>query len=1546
MTIWNDPPSADHDDWLDHEDDEPISIFSERPAEGLVGPLVWCEHMDLLATMHSTPKEGRSVKVWRLLSDERTPCCLFTYKGHSADWHPTALAWSPRSLSHPEQLLAIGDENGDVALVYVEQKHSRSEATLAVLRRAHNVRVAAMEWILTPFCVDASPAVVLGELSGSVSHIHTIKDIKEVNKHAAEKDTESSGADEKWPSEVGYLVTLSEDGHLSVHAEALAPVASWMIPSPVLEGEECRYGPLCRISSDLNTLAVLRTYVETGEQEIAFVDTSRTLGSRGLAEYSKLVLKAQQLQRYISDSINVLLHGPLKSAAEAMKKLVEPLKAEIARDAEEEDEPPRSVTEELIQCFQGIGVPSPALTRALETPGYQSQALQKLQRELSEALDVFSVVCACQLEPAADSLMSLAHSIRSMSRSGDYVHVLGGKDGGFEWSIDQLLTAGEHLIALVDEASSQVSNAIGSLALPLIEQLTRWQRMGEEDLRDMEDVHLREKDKILGFVSSVYSSSLRRCGCNLDHLKDTIRLFGETTGSSSGSQMTLRKCAADIGAILIDLMSSQRDLCGDSLSVLEQTLEITRRSPTCPRVAPDDSKTIVSESVEALDSAGHRHSSGRSSRSSEVLRVCWTDATADPMEPDSELVYIEVKRRSARKHCGGRLRFKGIRVPAPRPTAYTTSTDARISWLLPKIYRDGQVLSLLLHTHTRKPVAEMFVRANGEKESSDHQMSVCLISLEESHPLPRYTAESCGSLSSAPPVISRILPSADYLYATHTSTAPHRGVASIFESRTSKILSLDLEGGHHADENNDTCNLTATLSYARTKCTDPPPSSPQFPDRMSSHAKMVYLSRWSQVGNCVDYEVTSIFKRKQEIDALVDFIPHGPSEQLPTLAELRSGECVSSLTDTLLELEDLEDDLRDIYANALNVIQPTKLRDISPVDYKLPIKCASLANYPFPLDACTGLEPISLISEPEVPQLSELLEVDWLDFVGFVKPFEIAPMVPIAMDDPTIVELAPPIQPPLIVQSARSREKALELDPFSLPVEFEELEWAFENDGDTLLPKLEEKYVAGVTLKTLFSVVSENTVLQEEIFAVSLPAATPLCLTARLAKHTILGPIGLAWESVECDLDRLPPREIYLEAPHPPPQLDDAESVFNAVNRTFKKELVSVRRGVWEQALLWDKSWKSSSTGIPQPPEIPSLEWLEAAPLEMSLPYTTLCETDPPARAEELAVLWGSLRSISKVQPTRLNLCIQSWELISQSPTETDALNENDCTEERGTELTPTQEQDETHFIEHCLPEKAVSEGTPNTPPPALMSCRSDRTSETRKTEQGRLGEERKEGSCLCVKELEGLERPVKIIRVTDEPSAVKTIRSFLDKHWERLRRFCATHGQSVPAARASREEADALWQQALAEGPRRISHQLGALVVRCIVLLTLLEAFKCYGSVGLLMAAKNIPGEYRANPSTLGESLKELLSRLGSSRSVLTQCPILRCLRDLLSSLRETRNLMVVVSSPSLAEEYEKVSRKLVTMIGEDIYVAMAAEEDCSGSSEEAESMQGQISS
>ncbi|KAF4680622.1 hypothetical protein FOZ60_013222 [Perkinsus olseni] len=726
MSIWNDPaggpllPTAGQD--CTEVADEPLSIFSERPAEGLVGPLVWCDHMDLLATMHVTPEEGRSVKVWRLLSDEKTPSCLFSYKGHSADWYPTAVAWSPRyggtmktfKWSGPYRIRSSSWPSATRGAIlpwfYVEQKHTRTDTTMAVLRRAHSAKVAAMEWVLTPFSVDNHTAGIDrgGCPIGSWAHIRSIDDVRDANRRASEKaDTTSFGLSGKWPSEVGYLISLSEDGHLSVHAEALAPVLSWTM-----------------VSSDLNTMAVLRTYSESNEQELVFIDTSLVLGSRGLAEYSGLVLRLQQLQRYIVDGINILLHGPLKSAAGAMKKLVAPLKAEMEKERDEgDDDDIRSITEELIHCFHGLGVPSQALSKALESPAYQTQALQKLQKELTEALDIFSVACAHQLEPAVDSLMASAHSIRVMAQKEEYTAILGYGNGGLEWAIDQLLTAAEHLTALLDEASSQMSFAIGcktglfeagthpeleaagmalGVALPLITQLGRWQQMGE-DLSEVDDVELDEKEKILEFVQAVYTSSTWRCGKNLDHLKDTIRLFGETAG-------------------------------GEWLLVFLE-VGVLSRSNTCARV-DENNKTIISQSVDALDSVvdarwGERHTLAAGSKVSEILRVCWTDSDEDPVEPDSHLFYVEVKR-SRRKNKG-------------------------------PPHGQAQVPRARLGCHG-------IVQGN------------------------------CEVLSKPPPVISRILPSSDYLWSTHTSTAPLRGLASVYENRYSKILTLDLEGGDCDDD--------------------------------------------------------------------------------------------------------------------------------------------------------------------------------------------------------------------------------------------------------------------------------------------------------------------------------------------------------------------------------------------------------------------------------------------------------------------------------------------------------------------------------------------------------------------------------------------------------------------------------------------------------------------------------------------------------------------------------------------------------------------------
>lgn len=55
-----------------------------------------------------------------------------------------------------------------------------------------------------------------------------------------------------------------------------------------------------------------------------------------------------------------------------------------------------------------------------------------------------------------------------------------------------------------------------------------------------------------------------------------------------------------------------------------------------------------------------QHTLPTRSKASEILRVCWSDSVEDPLEPDSHLFYVEVKR-SRRKSSGltSVLKFRG-----------------------------------------------------------------------------------------------------------------------------------------------------------------------------------------------------------------------------------------------------------------------------------------------------------------------------------------------------------------------------------------------------------------------------------------------------------------------------------------------------------------------------------------------------------------------------------------------------------------------------------------------------------------------------------------------------------------------------------------------------------------------------------------------------------------------------------------------------------------------------------------------------------------------
>ncbi|KAF4735308.1 hypothetical protein FOZ62_017571, partial [Perkinsus olseni] len=816
------------------------------------------------------------------------------------------------------------------------------------------------------------------------------------------------------------------------------------------------------------------------------------------------------------------------------------------------------------------------------------------------------------------------------------------------------------------------------------------------------------------------------------------------------------------------------------------------------------------------------------------------------------------------------------------------------------------VLSLLLHTHTSKPSIDMFSRSCGD-DDSDHQMSVCLVSLDGSPRLPRYSPGSCEVLSKVPPVISRILPSSDYLWSTHTSTAPLRGLASVYENR------------------------------------------------MAFVAKVAYLERWDTATPCTHVEpsVRSLLARRRDKDALVDFVPIERATHLRTLTECRSNACSTtaepSVPSTAITAAfsppkaQPEDGTLLSFENALRAVQALPLEDIIPTaDVELPevapvnpqaLQSSRRVDY--------DIEPVRLLSAPKVPGLADLVEVDWLDFIGYVRLREVPPLESLPLVDPSPLPVKAALNSPASPEKRWAAASALELelDPIPLPLQREQVRWIFDepvSEAPLLTPWLAEKATSEEdNMQDLLPRFAKSCDFYREI-----PPLSPLAPSRQQRsvptrpERPVFGPIGLSWETMDCQLNLLVPRElsgdmtrIELKDDFTASGDDTAAAAVDAVKRIFNRELSSVRRGGWEQTILWDKSWSGTALGLPQPPEFPPVDWL--VPKDTStphdLPVLAEREVDSPCDAAQAELLWRWARDHPDAGRARLNLCIRSWELLTTSAVGVAPLFD----EQQVTELTPTQEQDESHFEEGGgALERCSSSESPSTPPPPLMSCKSDHPSVPVTIDVER------QSDCVCVRKSASIGRTAKVIRATGEPSAVTTLRAFHNKHWDRLRRFCGMHGLGVPTAQASLYEAEEIWRHSLSRKPRRSAQQLGSLALRCIVLSTLLEAFASYGSVGLLMAARAVPNEYRNNTDTLGRTLVELLSRLESSKSVLTQCPILRSLRSLLTGARQVRTLVVVVSSSALADNYERVSRKLLGMLGEDISVVDASQAgtDCGG--------------
>ncbi|KAF4654035.1 hypothetical protein FOZ61_008509 [Perkinsus olseni] len=726
---------------------------------------------------------------------------------------------------------------------------------------------------------------------------------------------------------------------------------------------------------------------------------------------------------------------------------------------------------------------------------------------------------------------------------------------------------------------------------------------------------------------------------------------------------------------------------------------------------------------------------------------------------------------------------------------------------------------------------------------------------------------------------------------------------------------------------------------------------------MAFDAKVAYLGRWGTATPCTHVEpsVRSLLARRREKDALVDFIPIERATHLRTLTECRSCSTTAepSVRSTGITAAfsppkaQPEDGTLLSFENALRAVQALPLEDIIPTaDFELPLVAPVNPQALQPSRRVDyDIEPVRFLSAPEVPGLADLVEVDWMDFIGYGRLREVPPLESLPLVDPSPVPVKAALNSPASPEKRWAAASAveLELDPIPLALQREQVHWIFSEpvtEAPLLTSWLAEKSTSDEDdMHDLLTHLAKGCDFYREIPPLSplAPSRQQRSVSTR-PERPVFGPIGLSWETMDCQLNLLVPREVSVDMTRIELKGDFTASgdgtaaAVDAVKRIFKRELSSVRRGGWEQTILWDKSWSGTALGLPQPPELPPVDWLvpKDTSIVPDLPVLAEREVDCPCDAAQAELLWRWARHYPDAGRARLNLCIRSWELLTTSAVEVAPLSD----EQQVTELTPTQEQDETHFEEGggaLERDSGGASGSPSTPPPPpLMSCISDHPSVPIAIDVER------QSDCVCVRKSASIGRTAKVIRATGQPSAVTTLRTFLNKHWDRLRRFCGMHGLGVPTAQASLAEAEEIWQHSLSRKPRRSAQQLGSLALRCIVLSTLLEAFASYGSVGLLMTARAVPNEYRSNADTLGRTLVELLSRLESSKSVLTQCPILRSLRSLLTGARQVRTLVVVVSSTALAENYERVSRKLLGMLGEDISVVNASQAgaDCGGGS------------
>ncbi|KAF4739124.1 hypothetical protein FOZ63_020066, partial [Perkinsus olseni] len=165
----------------------------------------------------------------------------------------------------------------------------------------------------------------------------------------------------------------------------------------------------------------------------------------------------------------------------------------------------------------------------------------------------------------------------------------------------------------------------------------------------------------------------------------------------------------------------------------------------------------------------------------------------------------------------------------------------------------------------------------------------------------------------------------------------------------------------------------------------------------------------------------------------------------------------------------------------------------------------------------------------------------------------------------------------------------------------EQVRWIFDEpvtEAPVLTPWLAEKSTShDDDIHDLLTRFAEGCDFCREILPLSpiAPSRQQPSVSTR-PERPVFGPIGLSWETIDCQLKLLVSRELSVDMTRTELKDDDNtkdDDAVDAVKRIFKRELSSVRRGGWENTILWDKSWSGTALGVPQPPELPPVDWLD-----------------------------------------------------------------------------------------------------------------------------------------------------------------------------------------------------------------------------------------------------------------------------------------------------------------------------------------------------------------